>query len=74
MAPRVPPGKGASAGGGVAAGRDGGTQLSNRYADPVGIIGLLCTEAGVGALLVGDDPMLITRAQACPCPTEAGRG
>ena len=51
----------------VAASSDGdGTLLGKRYADEEVGLELLCTQAGAGALTLGDAPLLVKGAKPLP--------
>lgn len=56
----------APAGGSIAAGADGGTQIGKRYVDESGSLELLCTKAGQGALAADGKALAVKGAKPLP--------
>jgi hypothetical protein len=65
-APLVELGAAPSAGGVVAAGADGGTQIGKRYVDEAGALELLCTKPGQGSLAANGKLLSVKGAKPLP--------
>jgi hypothetical protein len=65
-APILELGADAPAGGAIAEGHDGGTQIGKRYVDEAGTLEVLCTKPGKGALAVGGALLQVKGAKPLP--------